>query len=217
MLNENTIASCTTLKLPGDLLGITTESALVFCGQANFIEGGLMLTIVARHNVIDMTGQDFIIELMSKACYNEPYTSEELAVSNMDRSVVPLLDDLYTPGPELARQIVKPPSSAKDVVSKSIGHQSLHGLTLNYLRHSLALSKLLSRVHCPPPRTSSLRTISHEAAVWYYPRSLTYNTDIFQDISEESLIIVAAELQSQLDPEKNDVISNTHYISPPLG
>ena len=95
---------------------ITTESALVFCVQANFIEGGLMLTLVAQHNVMDMTGQDFIIGLLSKACHNEPFTSEEIAIGNMVRShLIPLLDDSYTPGPELARQIVKPPPKVKDV------------------------------------------------------------------------------------------------------
>ncbi|KAJ5857457.1 hypothetical protein N7455_008351 [Penicillium solitum] len=117
MLDENVIAPCTTLDLPGNLPSITTESALVFCVQANFIEGGLMLTLVAQHNVMDMTGQDFIIGLLSKACHNEPFTSEELTVGNMDRShAIPLLDDSYTPGPELAHQIVKPPPSVKDVI-----------------------------------------------------------------------------------------------------
>ncbi|KAJ5801254.1 Transferase [Penicillium psychrosexuale] len=121
MLDENIIAPCTTLNLPGNLPSITTESALVFCVQANFIAGGLMLTLVAQHNVMDMTGQDFIIGLLSKACHNEPFTSEELAVGNMDRShVIPLLDDSYTPGPELARQIVKPPPSVENVVSNPI-------------------------------------------------------------------------------------------------
>ncbi|KAJ5372289.1 Transferase [Penicillium concentricum] len=121
MLDENTIAPCTTINLPGNLPSITTESALVFCVQANFIEGGLMLTLVAQHNVMDMTGQDFIIGLMSKACHNQPFTSEELSVGNMDRShIIPLLDDSYTPGPELARQIVKPPPNVKAVVSEPV-------------------------------------------------------------------------------------------------
>jgi hypothetical protein len=119
MLDENMIAPCTTINLPGSPPGITTQSALVFCVQANFIKGGLMLTLVAQHNVMDMTGQDFIVTMLSKACHNEPFTDDELAVGNIDRStVVPLLDDSYEPGPELERQIVKPASSASDATSE---------------------------------------------------------------------------------------------------
>ncbi|KAJ5922495.1 hypothetical protein N7516_010198 [Penicillium verrucosum] len=76
-----------------------------------------MLTLVAQHNVMDMTGQDFIIGLLVKACHNEAFTIEEITVGNMDRShVILLLDDSYTPGPELLHQIVKPPPSVKDIV-----------------------------------------------------------------------------------------------------
>lgn len=121
MLDENVFAPCTTLNLPSNLPSITTESALVFCVQANFIEGRLMLTLVAQHNVMDMTGQDFIIGLLSKTCHNEAFTIEELTVGNMDRShVIPLLDDSYTPGPELVHQIVKPPPSVKDVALEPV-------------------------------------------------------------------------------------------------
>lgn len=110
MLDEKVIAPRTTLNLPSHP-DTTSESALVFCVQANFIEGGLMLTTVTQHNVMDMTGHEFVMNLLSKACNNEPFTTRELALGNMDRSrAIPLLDSSYTPGPELAHQTVKPPS-----------------------------------------------------------------------------------------------------------
>jgi hypothetical protein len=56
LLDENVITPCTTLNLPGNLPSITAESALAFCVQANFIEDGLVLTLVAQHNVMDMIG-----------------------------------------------------------------------------------------------------------------------------------------------------------------
>lgn len=55
-----------------------------------------------------MTGQGHIIHLFSKACRNEPFTSGELSIGNLTRhNIIPLLDDSYQPGPEIAHQIVK--------------------------------------------------------------------------------------------------------------
>ncbi|KAJ5816732.1 hypothetical protein N7447_008965 [Penicillium robsamsonii] len=252
MLDENTIAPCTTLNLPGNLPSITTESALVFCVQANFIEGGLMLTVVAQHNVMDMNGQDFIIGLMAKACHNQPFTSEELAIGNMDRGhIIPLLDDSYTPGPELARQIVKPPPSVKDVVSERVippkstctwayielsaaQLASLKALATNTLPASTdfistddAVSAFLWQ-SIARARASRLKVTSESMLTRAvdmrqrfgvpqgYPgflQTLTYNTDTIQKLCEEPLGSTAAELRSQLDPEKNDLVFNTRALA----
>lgn len=107
MLDEEDIAPCMTLNLPGISIGLTKDSARVFCVQANFITGGLMLTLVGQHNVMDISGQGHLIRLLSKACHNEPLTSEEVCSGNLPRATtIPLLDDSYQPGPELAGQIV---------------------------------------------------------------------------------------------------------------
>lgn len=110
MLDESTIAPRKTLQ------GSSDESASdptpVFLLQANFITGGLLLTFVGQHNTMDMTGQGQIIHLFSKACRNEPFTSEELSTGNLARrNLIPLLDDSYKLGSELARQIVIPTPS----------------------------------------------------------------------------------------------------------
>ena len=103
MLDESAAAPINTLAAG------TEGPAPVFVLQANFIDGGLLLTFVTQHNTMDMTGMAQIMYLLSKACRNEPFTAEELRIGNLDRrNLIPLLDDSYTPGPELANQIKKP-------------------------------------------------------------------------------------------------------------
>ncbi|KAF2475872.1 putative trichothecene 3-O-acetyltransferase [Lindgomyces ingoldianus] len=104
MLDENII--CPRNTLPGMSNDSTSP---VFLVQATFITDGLLLCFVGEHNCMDMTGQGHIIYLFSKACRNESFTDEELRTGNLDRrNIIPLLDDSYTPGPELDRQIIKP-------------------------------------------------------------------------------------------------------------
>jgi hypothetical protein len=112
MLNETIIAPRKTLPVRSD----TPEISPVLVLQANLITGGILLTFAAQHNTMDMTGQGQIIHLFSKACRNEPFTSDELASGNLDRrNLVPFLDDSYKQGSELARQISQPrPHPASD-------------------------------------------------------------------------------------------------------
>jgi hypothetical protein len=112
MLDEKAIAPCLTINASATDEGLKACSAPVLALQANFITDGLILTIVAQHNVTDMTGQDHIIALLSKACHGIPFTEQEEAVGMMDRSrVIPLLPesyDIWNPGPELDFQVHKP-------------------------------------------------------------------------------------------------------------
>ena len=94
MLDETIIAPRKTL--PGSSDESASDSEPVFLLQANFITGGLLLTFVGQHNTMDMTGQAQIINLFSKACRNEQFTSEELSSGNLARhNLIPLLDDSY--------------------------------------------------------------------------------------------------------------------------
>lgn len=106
MLDENNICPRTTLPIGSD------ESAPepVFLIQANFIMGGLLLSFVAHHNTMDITGQHQIMHLLSKACHGEPFTSEEVSSGNLDRSnLIPLLDgSSYKQGSWFTRQIQQP-------------------------------------------------------------------------------------------------------------
>lgn len=83
--------------------------APVFMLQANFIRGGLILTVTGNHMTMDMTGLGMTISLFSKACLAEPFTAEEIRQGNQPRGdAVPLLGDKYQPGPELDDAYVRP-------------------------------------------------------------------------------------------------------------
>jgi hypothetical protein len=106
MLDESVIAPRKTLP--------SETPVEVFLLQANFITGGLILTFVAQHNTMDMTGQGQVIRLFSKACHGETFTSDELTSGNLPRSnLIPFLDESYEPDPKLDDQIRRfPPSNS---------------------------------------------------------------------------------------------------------
>ena len=105
MLDEAVLSPCKTLP------GSPSEISPVLLLQANLVNGGLLLTIAGQHNTMDMTGQGHVIHLLSKACHNEPFTSDEVRIGNLNRhGIIPLLDS-YEPGPEVALQVGTPLSS----------------------------------------------------------------------------------------------------------
>ncbi|XEU95854.1 hypothetical protein FSHL1_001139 [Fusarium sambucinum] len=106
MFDENIIAPRKTLPIGPGTGPNDPKPVLLF--QLNFIEGGLILTINGQHGAMDMTGQDAITHLLSKACRNESFTAEEISVMNLERkTLIPLLEN-YKLGPELDHQIAKP-------------------------------------------------------------------------------------------------------------
>ncbi|KAH8656241.1 putative trichothecene 3-O-acetyltransferase [Tricladium varicosporioides] len=107
MLDENVI--CPRNTIPGTSNEPTHDDIPVFLVQANFVKGGLLLTFSGQHQTMDMTGQGQIIDLFSKACCGKDFTQEEISVGNLSRKyLIPLLDEFWKPGPELADSIVKP-------------------------------------------------------------------------------------------------------------
>ena len=110
MLDESIIAPRKTL--PGSPDEPLLDPAPVFVLQATFITGGLLLTFVANHQTMDMTGQGQVIDLFAKACRNEHFTSEELSTGNLAcGNLIPFLDDSYKQGSELAYQVANPTPS----------------------------------------------------------------------------------------------------------
>ncbi|KAH8817114.1 transferase family-domain-containing protein [Xylogone sp. PMI_703] len=110
MLDEGILAPRNTI--PGTSGEPTYDTKPVFLIQVTFITGGLLLTIVGLHCVMDMNGQGQIMRLLQKACHNEAFTDEELKIGNLAHdSIVPLLDDSFDPTAELDHQIVKPTSA----------------------------------------------------------------------------------------------------------
>ncbi|RHZ55319.1 uncharacterized protein CDV56_104691 [Aspergillus thermomutatus] len=105
MLDESVVAPRKTIPPPDE----PSDSDPVFIVQAIFITGGLLLAFVGHHMAMDMTGQGHLMRLLSKACRNEPFSEQELSSVNLARhNLIPLLDDSYQPGPEIARHILKP-------------------------------------------------------------------------------------------------------------
>jgi hypothetical protein len=66
---------------------------LVFQVQANFIQGGLLLTFSGQHGSMDMTGLGRVIHLLAKACRKDTFTESDLTIGNMNRKLsIPLLE-----------------------------------------------------------------------------------------------------------------------------
>lgn len=88
LLDENII--CPRNTIPH---GAEGPEKPVFLVQANFIQGGLLLTFTTSHQAMDMTGQGQIMYLLDKACKGEPFTTEELRIGNLERtSLIPYVD-----------------------------------------------------------------------------------------------------------------------------
>lgn len=108
MLDEKTFAPCMTINPPGNTIGMAVKSGPVFAVQANFISGGLVLTIVGQHNIMDITGQESIINLLNKSCHQKPFSDEELLIGNIDKSKsIPLFDETWEPDTTLVHEIVE--------------------------------------------------------------------------------------------------------------
>ncbi|KAF2103834.1 trichothecene 3-O-acetyltransferase [Rhizodiscina lignyota] len=103
MLDESVVAPCKTLAFSDE----STSELPVFLVQANFISGGLLLTLNGQHGSMDMAGLGQVIYLLAKACRGEPFTPSELSTGNMDRkNIIPLLDE-HASSIELEHQISK--------------------------------------------------------------------------------------------------------------
>ncbi|KAH6673672.1 putative trichothecene 3-O-acetyltransferase [Halenospora varia] len=144
MLDENVI--CPRNTIPGTSNEPPYEDIPVFLLQANFIIGGLLLTFNGQHQTMDMTGQGQIIDLFSKACRNEEFTPEELLTGNLARhDLIPLFDDSWTPGSELAASIIPPkseqPSTGTEGLPAPPGPPSSSWAYLNFSSTSLLALK----------------------------------------------------------------------------
>ncbi|KPI41150.1 Trichothecene 3-O-acetyltransferase [Cyphellophora attinorum] len=81
--------------------------------QANFVQGGMLLTIAGNHSTMDMTGLGIVIEHLAKACRNEALTDDEVRQANADRrEIVALLEKDYQPGNELDDSLIVPNAPA---------------------------------------------------------------------------------------------------------
>lgn len=227
MLDENMIAPLKTL--PEDN---SNESAPIFLLQANFITGGLLLTIVGQHNTMDMTGQGQIIRLLSKACHHEPFTNEELTSGNLARrNLIPLLDETYQPGAELAYQIVKPtpPLPISNNVTNnpsapSPPHPNCTWAYFTFPSASLTSLKALASQTLPPTTNYITTDDALSAFIW---KSITHARQPRLPSTATSTLARAVDVRAYLNipPTYPRMIQNMtyhtytvpHLLSSPLG
>ncbi|EEB05031.1 trichothecene 3-O-acetyltransferase [Schizosaccharomyces japonicus yFS275] len=111
-LDENLIAPCDSVAYSESTSDSESNAEPVFLVQANIIIGGLVLTCVAHHSVMDMTAQGEVVRLLSKACHGIPFSSEELENDDLlKRTPIPMLQELEEPETELAPQLREPSES----------------------------------------------------------------------------------------------------------
>lgn len=91
MLDEKTICPRNTLSDgPGE---DENQPYPVMLLQVNFIQGGILLAILACHSTLDIVGEALMIRLLSQACHGTHFAEEVIANCNLDRqNIIPLLD-----------------------------------------------------------------------------------------------------------------------------
>ncbi|KAL4913945.1 hypothetical protein BDW62DRAFT_220427 [Aspergillus aurantiobrunneus] len=217
LLNESLLAPRRTLPGSPDEAGLNNSP--VFLLQATFITGGLLLTFVSQHATMDMTGQGQLMGLLSKACHDAPFTDEELLIGNLDRrSLVPLLDDSYQPGPEISHLLFKSPTQS---ISESTANNKPS--TTPFISTDDALSALIwqavvrARLPRLTPTTDSTFGRAVDARPYMdtvpntYPglmQSMVFNTTTLQSLIDSPLGTISAHLRSVVNPHT----SNLQYI-----
>lgn len=153
MLNESVIAPRSTFPAANAVNGHNLGSP-VFLIQANFIVGGLVLTFLGQHQTMDIVGQDQIMHLLSKACHDECFTSDELFSGNLERqTIIPSLGD-YKRGPELARHLANTTGPSR---SRRNGNKEEHAPCVweSFTLHPTSLAALKSIAVKTLPGSSS--------------------------------------------------------------
>ncbi|KAK3300614.1 putative trichothecene 3-O-acetyltransferase [Chaetomium fimeti] len=113
LLDERIIAPYMTI--PGGMAGANLdEPTAVFAVQLNHVEGGILVTFVGQHQVMDLVGQVQVMKMLDRVCRGEEIPEAEVEVANRERDgVIPdLRDDEEGPREQLGRQTVKMPPAA---------------------------------------------------------------------------------------------------------
>jgi hypothetical protein len=200
MLEENVI--CPRMTLAGGLGETLSDPSPVLLLQANFITGGLLLTIVASHSTMDIVGQVQMIYLLSKACRNEPFTGEEVKNGSLDRrNLIPLLDGHWEPDPKPVCQAVKPaPShSASGDHLPSPAPPSLSWAYFTFKPASLAVLKALATSSITVPSTFISTDDALCALIW---QSIVHARLARLDPETESIFTRAVDMRRYLNISK---------------
>ncbi|KAI4156341.1 MAG: hypothetical protein L6R39_001126 [Caloplaca ligustica] len=184
---------------------------------------------------MDMTGQGQIIHLFSKACRDEPFTREELSSGNLARqSLIPLLNDAYTPGPELALPAPLPectwayftfsPNSLathKSLAAKTITVTSRYLSTDDTLSAFIWQSVIHARLSLFSPTAESTfarvvdvrRYLDIPQAYPGLVQNMTYHTYTLRKLVDEPLGGIASQLRSAVDPKTSGLGYKTRALA----
>lgn len=153
-LNESLIAPYMTI--PGGTAGANpAEPTAVFAVQVSHIHGGMLVTFVSQHQVMDLAGQMQVMRLLNMVCRGEDIPEGEVEIANRDRSgvIAPMGEEEVVPVEQLGRQTVNlaTPGSLPDsrdassMVSPAVwGSFSFSGGSLAALK-AVALETAISR------------------------------------------------------------------------
>ncbi|KAL6231089.1 transferase family-domain-containing protein [Aspergillus navahoensis] len=224
MLDESFIAPCMTVNPPGSSVGLIADTGPVFAVQVNFIRGGLILTFVGQHNVMDMAGQATIINWLSRACHNLPLSVEELSIGNMDKSKSSSQKATTTPweGPSVSSwhsaatsQGLK--SLATQTKDPRCGFISTDDAICAFIWKCVSRARV-SRLKPETPSTFA-RAVDARQCLGIsnkYPgvlSNMAYSKSSLELIIEEPLGIIASHLRRQLDPKVRDLAYDTRALA----
>lgn len=148
MLDEDVVAPCKTMVEP-------EAERPVLMVQANFVRGGLLLTVNAQHGSMDMAGQGQVVALFAKACRGEEFTKDEVEIGNMRRTGrIPISDH------EIAYHCEPPNPRQEEVAQDAKPHEAqpttpLDALVWAYFDFSAASLSSLKEV-----ATQTLNTLN---------------------------------------------------------
>ncbi|VEU22615.1 DEKNAAC103449 [Brettanomyces naardenensis] len=197
--------------------------------QVMLIKGGVLVTFVAAHNVMDMIGQAFIIGLLDKACHGNSYSSEDIRIGNFRRdTAIPLLEDdnkIMSRASEYrvskGERPVSPPACWKYFLFsgeslKALKKEAMSSVTSGFVSTDDALSALIwqsvarSRiVRLGGSRYQTLsRAVDSRKFVGLPPtypgviQDMACNRCTFQELVDKPLGLIAYELRSQIVPAR---------------
>ena len=214
MLDEKTFAPCMTINPPGNTIGMAAKSGPVFAVQANFISGGLVLTIVGQHNIMDITGQESIINLLNKSCHQKPFSDEELFIGNIDKSKsIPLFDETQEPDTTLVHEIVETSRNISGEEKKQSCSSNSTWAYVEFSAISLQNLKILAMQTCTSGTLGRAVDVRKRLGLpATYPGllvNMTFNTDSLKSLDHKSLGVLASQIRRKLDPKVFDLAYNT--------
>lgn len=238
LLDESVVAPCSTIPGPSDKYG--KDLSPVFLVQLTFIKGGLIVTILGEHTTMDMTGQGFVMDMLSKACRGEEFTEHELEVGNLPRdNMIPILD--YDSTNEVSHQIIQPSdieppapvhskwvyfSFSSDSIRRLKGEAS-KSIDTKYISKDDALTALLWRsiTRARLPRVDGPTTTKLARAVDVrrylnvpldFPgllQNMAYHVFTADELTNMPIGQIASDLRRAVDPKTSQLAHSTSALA----